>query len=263
MKKLCTSSFLIFIVLLTSCKPTRNLAYFDDLATRNDYKVPIQNVPDIQIKPGDLLDITVSSVNPESNVLFNNGIIVPPGTPYNTTTATPRINEGYLVDRQGHINFPVLGKVELAGLTREQAIDKLTTQISKVIKTPIVNLRYLNFRVTVIGEVKNPSTFTVESEKLNVLEALGLAGDLTEYARRDNVLIIRESNGERLATRLDLNSKGILESPYFYLQQNDVIYVEPYSRIKIAQSEPANRYIPIWAAAISAFAFSLITFFNK
>ncbi|GAB3174933.1 polysaccharide biosynthesis/export family protein [Telluribacter humicola] len=237
--------------------------YFDDLATKYDYKAPIQNIPSIQIKTGDLLDITVSSVNPESNALFNNGIIVPPGTPYNTTAVTPQLTKGYLVDRDGFINFPVVGKVELAGLTREQAIDKLTSQIRLVIKTPIVNLRFLNFRVTVIGEVKNPSTFTVETEKLNVLEALGLAGDLTEYARRDNVLIIRETNGERLATRFDLNSKDILDSPFYYLQQNDIVYVEPYSHIKIAQSEPGNRYIPIWAAAISAFAFSLITFFNR
>ena len=102
----------------------------------------------------------------------------------------------------------------------------------------------------------------VPSGKLNVLEALGLAGDLTEFARRDNILIIRENNGERVAMRLNLNSREILNSPFYYLQQNDVVYVEPYNKVKIAQTEPGNRYIPVWAAAISTLAFSILTFFR-
>ncbi|HEV7350875.1 polysaccharide biosynthesis/export family protein [Telluribacter sp.] len=253
---------LIFLIswVISSCSSSRNLVYFDDLATGNDYRERLATIPSIQIQSGDLLEIIVSSVNPETNILFNSGIILPPGTPPNNTTATPRLNEGYLVDKEGFINFPGLGKINLAGLSREQATEKMTAEISKVVRSPVVNLRLVNFKITVIGEVKTPSTFAVNAEKLNVLEALGMAGDLTEYARRDNVLIIRESNGERVATRLNLNSKQVFNSPYFYLQQNDVVYVEPYNNIKVAQSEPANRYIPIWAAAISALAFSFITF---
>ncbi len=261
MKHLCKSIYL-FLLVITACSTSRNLVYFDDLAASKEFRTPINNQSNIRIQPGDLLDISISSLSPESNLLFNSGIVVPPGTPTNTTNTAPRLNEGYLVNNDGYIIFPVLGNVAVAGLTREQATEKLTDEISKLVKTTIVNLRILNFQVTVIGEVKNPSSFTVPSGKINVLEALGLAGDLTEFARRDNILIIRENNGERVATRLNLNSREILNSPYYYLQQNDVVYVEPNSKVKIAQTEPGNRYIPIWAAAISTFAFSILTFFR-
>lgn len=257
MKNFCKRIYL-FLLVTTACSPGRNLVYFDDLATSKEFRTPINNQSNIRIQPGDLLDISISSLSPESNLLFNSGIIVPPGTPI----TAPRLNEGYLVNNDGYINFPVLGRVSLAGLTREQATEKLTVEISKLAKTTIVNLRILNFQVTVIGEVNNPSLFMVPSGKLNVLEALGLAGDLTEFARRDNILIIRENNGERVAMRLNLNSREILNSPFYYLQQNDVVYVEPYNKVKIAQTEPENRYIPIWAAAISTLAFSILTFFR-
>src|SRR5690606_8549844 len=124
-------------------------------------------------------------------------------------------------------NFPVIGKINLVGLTLTEAHTRMASELNKYVKEPIVNLRYLNFKITVIGEVNRPSTFTVDNDKVNVMEALGMAGDMTAYGQRENVLIIREVDGRRNMARLDLNSSAAFNSPYFYLQQNDIVYVEP------------------------------------
>lgn len=150
------------------------------------------------------------------------------------------INEGYLVDKDGQVNFPVLGMIVLEGLTKEGAIEKMTERLEEYIKDPIVNVQYLNFKITVIGEVDNPNTFTIPTDRISILEALGLAGDMTEYGKRENVLIIRDEDGVRKAVRLNLNDKAILNSPYFMLHQNDVIYVEP-DRIKAIQASTNQR----------------------
>src|SRR5690606_22386711 len=115
----------------------------------------------------------------------------------------------------------------LTGLTLTQAHNRMAEELNKYVKEPIVNVRYLNFKVTVIGEVNEPSTIAVDNDKINVLEALGMAGDMTAYGKRENVLVIREDQGRRHMARLDLNSRAAFESPYFYLQQNDIVYVEP------------------------------------
>lgn len=121
----------------------------------------------------------------------------------------------------------------------------------------------MNFKVTVIGEVSKPSTFTVDTEKINVLEALGLAGDMTVYGKRENVLIIREQQGVRKTTRINLNNKDVLNSPFFYLQQNDIVYVEPSNREKTSETRVGNKYIGLWAAFISTLGFVAISIINK
>ncbi|WP_242693363.1 polysaccharide biosynthesis/export family protein [Sabulibacter ruber] len=195
----------------------------------------IENTRELIIQPDDLLGITVSSLSPEANELFNNGTLVTPGSASNGSGS--RLSEGYLVDKSGSINFPVLGKVKLAGLTKAQATDKMTLEIKKHVKNPIVNIRFLNFRFTVLGEVNKPDSYTVPTERINILEAIGLAGDLTLYGKRDNVLILREKDGVRSTARLNLAQKNLLESPYFYLQQNDIVYVEPHKIRASALSE--------------------------
>jgi polysaccharide export outer membrane protein len=206
------------------------------------------------------MSISVSSLNAESNVLFNNVLLPAVG---GSNIIASKINEGYLVDTEGKINFPVIGKVPLSGLTKEEATDKMTALVRNHVRDPIINIRFVNFKVTVIGEVNKPATFIVETEKINVLEALGLAGDMTEFGRRENVLIIREKGGERSAVRLDLNNKNVLSSPYFYMQQNDIVYVEPDNKVKVAQTAPGNRYVGIWAALISVIGFTLITYIRE
>ncbi len=245
--------FCITILLFTiSCKPGRDLVYFSNLQNNSDQSVNIANSIDPKIQPDDLLSITVSTLNPESNALFNSGILLP--TANNTAYASGNlIKEGYLVDKNGFVSFPVLGQVKLAGLSKEEATKKMITELKRYIKgEPIVNIRYLNFKVTVIGEVNKPSTLAIPTEKINILEALGMAGDMTLYGKRENILIIREKDGKRTITRINLNDKETLNSPYFYLQQNDVVYVEPdKSRYRINQANANRTYVPVIVGIIS------------
>lgn len=220
-------AFVLAMLLLTSCAEKRNLVYFSDVQQNDAFQMAITNSHEPKIQPGDILAITVSSLDPTSNAMFNTGANVQ-GTTNNTSAGSTNLGkEGYLVGNDGTINFPVVGKINLSGLTLTQAHNRMSEELNKYVKEPIVNLRYLNFKVTVIGEVNRPSTFAVDNDKVNVLEALGLAGDMTAYGKRENVLVIRESEGKRHMARLNLNSSAAFNSPYFHLQQNDIVYVEP------------------------------------
>lgn len=234
--------FISFSLLISSCSSKRNLVYFSDLNDSSQYETKIINQA-ITIKSGDILSITISNLNPESNTLFNNGFIENNGNPSNT----PNI-QGYLVDNKGEINFPVIGSVKLEGLNKQEAIELLKNQLSKYIKNAIINIRFVNFKISVIGEVNKPSTFNIQNEKVSVLEALSLAGDLTIYGKRENVVLIREVNQKRTLTRINLNSKSFLNSPNFYLQQNDVLYVEP-DHLKQVQASTNTRFLSVVVAS--------------
>ncbi|MCC9167202.1 polysaccharide biosynthesis/export family protein [Pontibacter harenae] len=218
------------LLALGSCSQ-RNLAYLSDLQSENVYVEEIKNNAEPKIQTDDILSISVNSMSPETNFLFNNTLHMKVNGPVGSANYSNRIeelNEGYLVDKNGDIKFPVIGKINLAGLTKEEASEKLSVILAKeYVKNPVVVVRFMNFKVTVIGEVNDPSTFTIPASKINIFEALGYAGDMTAYGKRENVLIMREKNGERSAVRLNLNNKDVLNSPYFYLQQNDIVYVEP------------------------------------
>jgi polysaccharide export outer membrane protein len=134
---------------------------------------------------------------------------------------------GYLVNSDGNIQFPIIGDIQLAGMTRTQAIEKLKEELSSYIVNPTISIRILNFRVTVLGDVRNPGTFTIPNERITVLEALGIAGDLLITGERENVLVVRDDDGKKREYRIDLTSESLFSSPVYYLQQNDVIYVEP------------------------------------
>lgn len=233
-------SLLFLLIILSSCAK-RNLVYFSDINTDANFSTKIPEMVEPKIQPDDLLKVTVISLSPESNLLFNSGILNPNGDRITTTDA---LNEGYLVDKNGEINFPVLGMVKLSGLTKPEAVEEMSFRLNEYVKDPIVNIRFINFKITVIGEVNKPATFTIPTEKINVLEALGLAGDMTPYGKRENVLIIREKDGIRSASRFNLNKKDILSSPYYYLQQNDVIYVEP-DKIKSVQASTNQRSLAV------------------
>jgi polysaccharide biosynthesis/export protein len=232
--------YLVALLLITSCGPTRNLAYFSDLKEQTSYSEEIKNVTTPFIQPNDLLSITVSSESPESDLQFNRGMLA----------ANESKLEGYLVDEEGYIDFPVIGRMQLAGLTKQEAKAKLAKALQKYLKAPAVSIRNMNFKVTVIGEVNRPSTFTVPAEKISVLEALGMAGDMTPFGKRENVIVMREAAGTRTMTRLNLNSKEVLSSPYFYLQQNDVVYVEP-DKMKQVQASTNTKFLAIITASVS------------
>jgi len=238
------------MVLLVSCNSAKDIAYFSDLPENSTYSEKINNNIEPKIQPDDLLSITVSSLNPEANALFNKGVLLSSSGNNSGSGANSLNGEGYLVNSDGNIEFPVLGKVKLSGLTKQEARAKLIKDLNQYLKDPAVNIRFMNFRVTVIGEVNHPATFTIPSEKINLLEALGLAGDMTLYGKRENVLLIREENGIRKMTRIDLGSKQAFNSPYFYLQQNDVVYVEP-NKVKQVQATTNTRNITLLFSAIS------------
>lgn len=225
-------SMLMLILLTVGCSPQRDLVYMSNLTPEDlNQHVKIENISIPTIQPDDLLSITVKSLSVESNRLFNQGVL---GTLGSSISNDNQIRnnkiDGYLVDKEGYINFPVLGKLKLGGLTKEAATDTLEYILNeKYIKNPTVNIRFLNFKITLLGEVKNPSTVTIPTEKINIFEALSLAGGLTVAGKRENVLIIREKDGHRNLIRLNLNDKNIVSSPNYYLQQNDIVYVEPDS----------------------------------
>lgn len=245
-------SFLFLLILLVSAScSNRNLAYFSDLRQQGEYKEQITNENEPKIQPDDLLSISISSLSPEATAVFNRGV----QTQISSSNASSHrnIDDGYLVDKEGFIDFPVIGKMKLGGLTKAQAKDKMVKELQQYLKRPTANIRFLNFRVTVVGEVGRPSTFTIPSEKINVLEALGMAGDMTAFGKRDNVLIIREEGGVRKMARLNLNSKETFNSPYFYLQQNDVIYVQPNST-KATQATTDLRFATLFIGLTSTVA---------
>ncbi|MFO7826509.1 MAG: polysaccharide biosynthesis/export family protein [Cyclobacterium sp.] len=217
---------LMALIFLGACS-TRNLIYMSDLHQEDVNIEKIRNSAEPRIQPIDLLSITVSTLNPESNLLFNSGVLANIGSTAGQANVTSQLNEGYRVDNNGEISFPIIGKIKLAGLTLEEATDKMVKLLETEARNPIVNIKIINFRITVVGEVNNPSTISVPSEKINVIEAIGLAGDMTPFGKRENILLMREVGDERITARLNLNDKAILDSPYFYLQQNDILYVEP------------------------------------
>jgi polysaccharide export outer membrane protein len=251
---------------LTSCYNSRKAVYFNNIqdTTLSNTAATIEPV----IQPNDLLNITVTSLNPEASMVFNTPNITMPVTATSTGTTptsgygTPQLM-GYLVNSDGTIKFPVLGSIKAAGLTKRQLENLLTDTLAsrKLLVDPIVTARFLNFRVTVLGEVARPTTLNVANERISILEALGLAGDLTIYAKRDNVLLIREEGDKKIIRRIDLNSNEILLSPYYYLKTNDIVYVEP-RKDKIAATSRTQQLLPIILSAASLVAVVVLHYVN-
>ncbi|WP_158859063.1 polysaccharide biosynthesis/export family protein [Lunatibacter salilacus] len=199
----------------------------------------MNNEPKIQI--GDLLQITVSSLNEESNFLFNADVLNAQRGGQGANAVS--LNQGYFVVTEGNINFPAIGKINLLNEKREEEVDIIGGLVEEHVKNPIVNVSFLNFKGTVIEEVARPGTFTSENDRIKLLEAIGSAGDMTEFGKRENVLIIRDEGGERKSIRLNLNDKDVLNSPYYRLHQDDVINVEPEKLKLYKQLRTTNRFL--------------------
>jgi polysaccharide export outer membrane protein len=252
------SVFVLSIVLLSACVNTKKATYFNDLAsTTITTNTP---VPETIIRKNDLLNITVSSLDAQASAIFN----APNLLPINSSGGASNEILGYLVGNDGTIQFPILGNVKAEGLTKDQLKENIQKKLldQNLLKGPIVSVRFLNFRVTVLGEVKNPTAIDVPSEKISLLEAIGLAGDLTIYAKRDNVLVIRESeNGNKEIKRINLNSAELLSSPYYYLKSNDIVYVEP-NKSKVASSGRGQQWIPAVLSGLSLVAVVVVGIVN-
>lgn len=209
-----------------SCGSKKDVVYFQDAGTFETLMDKNTFTP--KFKVDDLVSIHVSTLNPEASAPFNlfrgaaEGGIRPEQV-------------DYLIDDQGEIDFPVIGKVKIAGLSPEETRVLLRERLSEYLVDPIINIRLKNFTVTILGEVNRPGTYTVNGERITVLEALGLAGDLTIKGQRENVMVIRDFDGTKVYNRLDLTKKDVMNSPVYYLTQNDVVYVEP-NRSAVATS---------------------------
>lgn len=219
-----TLPFLV-VLLLFSCKSREEMVYYqniDGLA-----QVERANSYEIKIQPDDLLTIIVSADDPETAIPFNLSTISVP-TAGSVTAAQGQLTmQSYLVDAAGTIDFPVLGKLTVGGLSRSEIMQLLESKISKYIKNPIINIRVMNFKVSVQGEVTLPGIYPVSSDRITLIEAISKAGDLTIYGKRDNILVIREVNGVKSYNRIDITKAEFIHSPFYYLAQNDVVYVEP------------------------------------
>ncbi|MGB0880959.1 MAG: polysaccharide biosynthesis/export family protein [Polaribacter sp.] len=226
-------TYIIAFFVFSSCVSEKDITYFQ--YNKIDQE-KVSNTYQTIFKPDDLLQITISSDDVESVRPFNLPVATF-GTSTSSAVGTPR-QQAYLIDSKGEIDFPIIGKIRLGGLTREQAILLLKNKLSPdYVKNLTVNIRIANFKITVVGDVKNPGTFTIPNERITVLDAIGLAGDLNISAKRDNVLIIREEGNKKVHYRFNLLSNKTLTSPIFYLQQNDFIYVEHNkARIQSASS---------------------------
>jgi polysaccharide export outer membrane protein len=218
--------------------------------------IPTVYNTNFSIQPNDALSITVSCIEPSLATPFNLG---DGRTSGNLPADSPLIS--YLVDNDGNIEFPVLGKIKVAKLTVPQLRDTLAKKIKPYVKDPSINIRRVNFRVTVVGEVAKPGSYIINNERITVLEALGLAGDLTPHSDRQRVLVMRESNGKTLFGKLDLQSPDFFRSPYYYLQQNDVIYVDPRKTKKGEVNDQANKVVNWTTAAFSAITATLTVIF--
>lgn len=221
-----------FLLLICSCAGSKKVAYLQnaDVTSLADSK----GLYDARIMPKDMLTVTVSTITPEAAKPFNLTVA-------NTSEsgAASSGSQSYLVDNDGNINFPVVGHVHVVGLTKSQCQDLIRDKVKPYLaetENPVVTVRMSSYRVTVTGEVNRPGVFPVTTEKISVLEALASAGDLTIYGKRDNVMLIREDvTGEKSIHRLNLNDANLINSPYYYLQQNDIVYVEP-NKVKASGS---------------------------
>lgn len=244
--------------LLSSCVTHDQLLNF----TKGD-PFPVQpedilNYHKITIQPEDILSIFVSAADPDAAQPFNMGI----GNNMAMMGMQGMQMSGYLVDVNGNIDFPGLGNIQVGGLTLEEARLKVREGLKAYLVEPSVNLRIMNFRIHVLGEVGRPGVLNLSNERLSILEAIAMSGDIGPYGRRDSILIVREQEGQRAFAWVDVDSRDIFRSPYFYLKQNDLIYVEPIQAKTTTLRDPATRVLPWVSVVTSLVAFALSIFRN-
>lgn len=247
-------SLLVTLVIISlcffGCTSQKKVAYFYDLNAESAETINevFNTVHESRIVPGDMLSIVISGLDPIAVAPFNLPVVAyaRPGSDqlYNTPSL-----QAYLVDVNGYINFPIVGKIYLAGLKKSEAIEKIKYELSNHLKDIVVTIQFLNYKITVLGEVNRPGVYSIDNERVTVLDALGLAGDMSIYGKRPNVLVGRENNGKMEFCRLNLNTDEVFTSPYYYLQQNDFVYVEPNNMRALT-----SQNIPLYLSTLSTLA---------
>lgn len=257
--------WLMLPFILVACQSYKKVPYLQD-SEKTAQVLQQEKMYDAKIMPKDLLIIVVSCTSPELAIPFNLTVASPISIANsNMATTTQPVLQQYLVSNEGTIDFPVLGVLKLGGLTKKEAEQMIVDKLKPYIKeTPIVTVRMVNYKISVIGEVARPGTFTINNEKVNLLEALAMAGDMTVYGLRDNVKLIREgADGKQQIITLDLNKAETIVSPYYWLQQNDIVYVTP-NKAKARNSDIGNS-TSLWFSATSivvSLASLLVTIFK-
>ena len=249
-------------LLFSGCSSYKQVPYLQDADMVNDIQKTLP-MYDAKIMPKDLLTITVNTTDPEAAAPFNLTVQTAFNTARSTSLNQSPILQQYLVSNEGTIDFPVLGNLQVSGLTKNEAESLIREKLGTYLKeTPIVTVRMTNYKISVLGEVARPGMFTINNEKVNIFEALALAGDLTIWGQRDNIKLIREdAAGQREIINLNLNKADIVTSPYYYLQQNDILYVTP-NKTK-AKNSDIGQSTSLWFSATSilvSIANILVTF---
>ncbi|MHA4894173.1 polysaccharide biosynthesis/export family protein [Pedobacter sp. PWIIR3] len=242
--KVCVFLFTISIFTLSSCKTAQNATYFSNLDSIKVNQLLSAEFKEPTIQNDDILNISVQTMGQNAFASSGSSASGETGSATQVTTSP----NGFLVGKSGTIEMPMLGVIRLAGLTTGQAIEAIRQVAAKYYKDPTVQVRFANFKVTVLGEVNKPSSYTVPYEKVTVLDAISLAGDLTIYGKRNNILLLRENGDKKDIVRLNLNSSTLLSSQYFYLKQNDVLYIEPTKAKVDANNAPRTQLITIGLA---------------
>jgi len=253
---------LVLFTTASSCVTYESILNYENPPNPSTAPQAIANYQPIRIQPNDVLYIKINSLEEAAQPFELNGSA---GGRIGAAANNPQalLISGYLVNQEGYIDFPTLGKMQLGGLTMEEAKTKLLNHLDIYFEVPpIINIRLLNFNVNINGEVSAPGAISVPTERITIVEAITLAGDFTDYSRRDSILIVRESDGERSFGYVDFNSPQIFESPYFYLQQNDVIYVRPLPRKTVILRDPIARYFT-WISAGTGLALFILNITSR
>ncbi|MGY3213763.1 polysaccharide biosynthesis/export family protein [Mucilaginibacter sp. HD30] len=244
------------VFLISSCTPYKNVPYFQDLKQDSILSEQIDNYSPLTLQPGDLIGLNVVSLNHEADAVFNYNLIRPSSNGASVATTGEIGNSaqnaivGYMVDSKGNIYLPTLGPLKISGYTLSQAKTALESKLSESLKSPIVELRLQNFKISVIGDVKNPGLFSIANEKINIVEALALAGDLNTTGIRNSIFLIREQDGKRDYVPIDLRSKDVITSKYYYLKNNDVIYIKP-NRDRVLASDSYSQKLSLILSALT------------
>ena len=248
MKKYSYFVVILLVALVSSCRAPKNVAY---LQNSDNVYLSSEYLYDAKIMPKDILSITVNTVNPEAAEPFN---LIIRNTLYSNSVATSGGSlQTYLVDNAGMIDFPVLGRLKVGGLTKSECEKLIHDKIMPYLnanENPVVTVKMSSYSISVLGEVARPGSYQVSREKINILEALAQAGDLTIYGVRENVKLIRENaKGHKEIHTINLNDANLLTSPYYYLQQNDIVYVEP-NKVK-SRNSSIGQSTTLWISATS------------
>jgi polysaccharide export outer membrane protein len=248
----------IVVAFATACSSTKNVPYFQDMISSSDSNLMLPTFEEPLIQQDDILNIAIYTTDPTTSMVVNQ-LMYQNATSTSINQQTTQPTNGMLVDKAGFVDIPIVGKIQVANLTTSIAKEKILAIASKVYQDPTVQVRFTNFKITILGEVARPASYVVPNEKVTILDALGLAGDLTIFGKRENVLVIREDQGKKIYSRLNLNSSDLFKSHFFYLKQNDVLYVEPNKGKAASLNQARTQTFAIIGSALSV----LVVLFSR